>query len=117
MTDDVQFYTAVAYIAVCIALGYYFKRNPPAKINWFYGYRTRRSMANQEVWDTSNHYWTHIFFYWQWYTFLIPIASFFLFPNYTFIVSVLGHSLFVVATMPATEIYLDKHFDKKGNPK
>lgn len=117
MAIEVQFYGAVAYIAVFLALGYYFKRNPPAKINWIYGYRTRRSMANPRVWNAANRYWTRIFFHWQGITFLIPIATFFLFPTYTFMVSVLGHSLFIVITMPATEIYLDKYFDKNGNPK
>ncbi|SHG48342.1 SdpI family protein [Flagellimonas flava] len=31
--------------------GLIFKRNPPKKINWWYGYRTKRSMENQEKWD------------------------------------------------------------------
>ena len=26
---------------------------PPKKINWYYGYRTRASMKNQEVWDKA----------------------------------------------------------------
>ncbi|NKI28170.1 SdpI family protein [Arenibacter sp. 6A1] len=31
--------------------GMIFKKNPPKKINWWYGYRTKRSMENQEKWD------------------------------------------------------------------
>jgi uncharacterized membrane protein len=29
---------------------------PPKKINWFYGYRTPRSMKNQERWDFAQSY-------------------------------------------------------------
>ncbi len=117
MATNVQFYGAIAYIVIFLAIGYYFKRNPPGKINWLYGYRTRRSMSNQNVWDAANRYWTHIFFHWQWFTFLFPLISFFIFPTYIFMITVLGHSALLIITMPATEIYLDKHFDKNGNPK
>lgn len=37
-----------------VSLAYYYHKKPPKKINHFYGYRTRRSMANQEVWDFAN---------------------------------------------------------------
>jgi uncharacterized membrane protein len=32
------------------------KVKPPKKINLFYGYRTARSMSNQNVWDEANKY-------------------------------------------------------------
>lgn len=31
--------------------GILFKKNPPKEINLWYGYRTKRSMRNQERWD------------------------------------------------------------------
>lgn len=37
-----------------LSLAYYYVKKPPKKINHFYGYRTRRSMANQEVWNFAN---------------------------------------------------------------
>lgn len=37
-----------------LSLAYYYLKKPPQKINYLYGYRTRRSMANQEVWDFAN---------------------------------------------------------------
>ncbi|MDX1462880.1 MAG: SdpI family protein [Marinirhabdus sp.] len=117
MESDVQLYGGLAYIAVFIVLAYYFKKKPPKQINWIYGYRTRRSMANQEVWDAANAYWTSIFYRWQWYFLLFPLIVFLLFPDYNFIVTVIAHSLLIICTMPATEIYLDKNFDKNGNPK
>ena len=38
-----------------LVLGFYYLKKPPKKINHLYGYRTRRSMANQEIWDFANH--------------------------------------------------------------
>jgi len=37
-----------------LILGFYYLKRPPKKINHWYGYRTRRSMANQEIWDFAN---------------------------------------------------------------
>jgi uncharacterized membrane protein len=37
-----------------LSLAYYYVKRPPKKINDLYGYRTRRSMSNQEVWDFAN---------------------------------------------------------------
>ena len=41
----------------CFSLaGYITKRFPPKKINHLYGYRTKTSMRNQEVWDFAQLY-------------------------------------------------------------
>ena len=74
-------------------------------------------MANQKIWDAANNYWTHIFYKWPWFTLLIPIPLLLSFPKHLFFGPVLGHALAVILTVPATELYLDKHFDKNGNPK
>ncbi len=36
--------------------GLYFEKYPPKKINWLYGYRTKRSMRNIEVWTFAQAY-------------------------------------------------------------
>ncbi len=36
---------------LALIAGLLFKKNPPKEINWWYGYRTKRSMKNQEQWD------------------------------------------------------------------
>ena len=36
--------------------GLYFEKYPPQKINWWYGYRTKRSMRNLEVWTFAQAY-------------------------------------------------------------
>lgn len=37
-------------------LGFILYKFPPKKINGFYGYRTKTSMNNQEIWDFSQNY-------------------------------------------------------------
>ncbi len=39
-----------------LLLAIIFKAFPPKKINMLYGYRTERSMRNQETWDAANSY-------------------------------------------------------------
>jgi uncharacterized membrane protein len=35
-------------------IGALFRKNPPKRMNWFYGYRTSRSMKSPEAWDYAN---------------------------------------------------------------
>ena len=51
----------LALILVCgglifVAAGYIQQKFPPKKINHFYGYRTRKSMRDQESWDFAQTY-------------------------------------------------------------
>jgi uncharacterized membrane protein len=41
---------------VFVVVGYFFFKNPPKKINSFYGYRTARSKKSQEHWDFAQNY-------------------------------------------------------------
>lgn len=42
-------------LPVCmLVLGRIWKSAPPGKINWAYGYRTRRSMASKDAWDFAH---------------------------------------------------------------
>ena len=38
-----------------VGFGLVFLKNPPKSINSFYGYRTKRSMKNQDTWDFAHH--------------------------------------------------------------
>ena len=42
--------------AAIIGVGWLFKTNPPRKINSGFGYRTNRSMKNQDTWDFAQLY-------------------------------------------------------------
>ena len=51
---------------IIIALtGYYFKNNPPKKINKMMGYRTKRSMKSQASWDFAQVYSAGLLFTWS----------------------------------------------------
>lgn len=39
-----------------IVVGFFMFKYPPKKINWFIGYRTRKSMENEKVWKEANKY-------------------------------------------------------------
>ena len=39
-----------------IGFGLVFMKNPPKRINDFYGYRTKRSMRSQDTWDFAHHF-------------------------------------------------------------
>ena len=37
-------------------IGILMYKRPPKKVNWFVGYRTRKSMKNEKVWEEANRY-------------------------------------------------------------
>jgi len=39
-----------------VVFGIIFIKNPPKKINWIYGYRTKLSMKNEETWKFAHEY-------------------------------------------------------------
>ncbi|CAI8916664.1 MULTISPECIES: SdpI family protein [Bacillus] len=54
---------ALANIGVSLLIGIIFilsalilQKNPPTDINAVYGYRTKRSMKNKDLWDVGNQY-------------------------------------------------------------
>lgn len=54
----IVFYIVILGITpvMMIVLGLIMKNHPPKKINWLYGYRTRRSMRNIETWQFAHFY-------------------------------------------------------------
>jgi len=49
-------YTLFIIPILILLVGYLMFRCPPKKINWFIGYRTLKSMKNQEDWKFANQY-------------------------------------------------------------
>ena len=117
MDNESQLWVGLGYIAFMVLLAYIFKKNPPKKINWLYGYRTKRSMANEKVWRAANDYSLSTMFIWQLYCLGLPLFGYFLYPKHNLLVSIIIHTIVIVAIIPVTEVYLNKYFDKKGNPK
>jgi len=48
------FITSVLLPFTLSLIGLRLRRNPPRDINWFYGYRTSRSMRSPEAWEYAN---------------------------------------------------------------
>ena len=52
--------------AVMIGCGLLFMKKPPKKVNGWYGYRTSRSMRNQDTWDFAQRYMGKVWWKWGW---------------------------------------------------
>lgn len=71
-------------------------RFPPKKINWFYGYRTIKSMKSQEAWDFAQRYSSRLLLF-SGFILLIIACCALLFPVYNEIVEVILSMIFVFA--------------------
>lgn len=54
--------TALLIPFIMIFLGIFFKKTAPKKINYMFGYRTSRSMKNEETWKFAHYYLGKIWF-------------------------------------------------------
>ena len=52
---------------IMLLFGWLFFRRTPKKINYVFGYRTKRSMRNKETWKFANQYFGKV-----WYLYLSP---------------------------------------------
>lgn len=95
--------------------GLIFKFFPPKKINVLYGYRTKRSMLNDDTWQFANVFSSNLMIAAGLFTTLIQI----IFWNYSmedFILASLAALLISLClSIILTEIKLKKTFDKDGN--
>jgi uncharacterized membrane protein len=115
-TDQNQLYMALGYCAFMLLLGWLLKKFPPKKINHLYGYRTQRSMKNQSTWEAANTYSTLVFFKVSLYSFLIPVALYFLYPKLNVLITIITNTLLLLYVLYATEKDLKTRFDTQGNP-
>ena len=115
-----------SYDQLIIALGYcifmliiffvYFKY-PPKKINYFYGYRTRRSMQNNETWSFANKYAAKLLINFSIYSLFIPLFLYFLYPENNFIITIIIHTTLILSVLYFTELQLKIKFKKEENHK
>lgn len=93
-----------------------FVKYPPKKINDFYGYRTSRSMINQDCWDFANKYSTAL----MWKSALATcisqlIAIIVLNEESALLTGVIVLIITLLYSVYLTEKALKKVFDKEGN--
>lgn len=98
-------------------LFFLFNKFPPKKINTLYGYRTKRSMKNKEIWDFANTYSTKLLLNFSLLTCIIQIIFIYKDPHSEtlLMISWLVFILFSGLGIWRTELELNKYFDKKGN--
>lgn len=107
---------------IMIMVGYLIHKHPPKKINAFYGYRTNRSMKNDETWKFAHDYcgrlWIKLGF-----ILLIPtiIASI---PFINSSINIVGivtlvvqgvQVIVLIGSIFPVEAALKKNFDENGN--
>ena len=115
-TDQNQLYIALGYCAFMLLLGWLLKKFPPKKINHLYGYRTQRSMKNQATWEAANTYSSLVFFKVSLYSFFIPVALYFLYPQQNVLFTIITNTLLLLYVLYATEKHLKARFDIQGTP-
>jgi len=100
-----------------LILGFYYLKRPPKKINHWYGYRTRRSMANQEIWDFANRQSAKDF--WRVAIATMGTGLVLLSFDFSFKVFIQLAVLLIglVISVWHTEKEISKFFDKNGNKK
>jgi uncharacterized membrane protein len=96
-------------------LAYYYLKKPPKKINHLYGYRTRRSMANQDIWDFANKQSAKDF--WRVAIVIMATGLALLLFDITFKILIQMAVLLIGLGISVwnTEKEINKHFDKNGN--
>ena len=114
--DQYQLYIALGYCAFMLFLGWLLKKSPPKKINHLYGYRTQRSMKNQATWEAAHKYSSLVFLKISLYSFLIPVALYFLYPQLNVLITIVTNTLLLLYVLYATEKHLKARFDTQGNP-
>ena len=73
-------------------------------------------MKNQSTWEAANTYSTLVFFKVSLYSFLIPVALSFLYPELNVLITIITNTLLLLYVLYATEKHLKTRFDTQGNP-
>jgi len=102
--------------ALFLLLGSLISRHPPKKLNIYYGYRTRRSMLNQDTWTEGNQYSTALIIRLAKPCLLLGIACSLLVPLPVLLFVSAGAVLAIVSlVLILTEKRLGMLFDRDGN--
>lgn len=113
--------TALLVPLTMIVFGRIFSRKAPRNINMLFGYRTERSMKNEETWNFAHTYFGRIWYRLGW--ILLPVSVLVMLLvvgkdkdtiGYTGMVLEFMQILALLIPICFTEAALKKHFDKEG---
>jgi uncharacterized membrane protein len=110
--SPIYYVLSVNGLVFLLSIVFYFF--PPKKVNNFYGYRTPRSMSNQEVWDFANGFFNKHLLQYSAISFAAALGLSFIAEETSWqpiAIMVLTLGVCVIKT----EQELNKHFDKEGN--
>ncbi len=109
---------------IMVGFGMLFMKNPPKSINSFYGYRTRRSMKNQDTWDFAHYYCGKLWLVCGLVSLPISLVPILLVLGKSQqVISVAGlivlgiQTILLIATIFQTERALKYNFDEFGRPR
>ncbi|SMC36928.1 SdpI family protein [Cellulophaga tyrosinoxydans] len=100
-----------------IGIGFYWFKYPPKNINNLYGYRTRRSMANQQIWDYANKIGAKMLLVLGVVTLVLGVFLVLVLPLMSIFLTIVLILIGLGVGMYWCETKLNRHFDKNGKPK
>ena len=112
----VFFLSATAPGLVLTIISWIYKVHPPKSINYLYGYRTRRSMRNQETWDFGNIIGAKMMLWVGISTFIAGVIAYFITPPWAMGISTFFLIVAIFAGIFWCERQLRINFDKNGRP-
>ncbi|NND64240.1 MAG: SdpI family protein [Flavobacteriaceae bacterium] len=115
MSDLTNLYLALGYCIFMLILGLILQKFPPKKINHIYGYRTNRSMQNENTWNTANQYSSRLMVRMSLLSLIFPPLLYFIYPEYNFMITIVVNTLLIVSILWFTENHLKSKFDTQGN--
>ena len=97
-------------------------RKPPKKINYIYGYRTTRSMQNQDTWEFAHVYFGSIMRKVSIITIIISLIASIISMNFNddmkaiiMLIVITVQTIVIIAAIFPVEKALKQTFDEKGN--
>ena len=115
--DSVYLWVNIGQAALLLIMGYIYKFYPPKKPNYIYGYRTRRTMSNQNIWDYANKIGARMIILAGWLVMVIGVLSTYLFPDESILITAAAMVITLLAGYYFCELDLNRHFDREGNTK
>lgn len=98
-----------------------FEKKPPKRINAVFGYRTARSMKNEDTWAFAHRHIGRLWRIWGWAALIVSLAVMLLILNrgqscvgYTGLVLVLVQMIPLIGSIFSTERALKQTFDRFG---